>query len=117
MLQYNIVSPGHGVAMHVAGCAGRAVGTQAARACGRGARGRQADSEHRRARRALGARACWASERRRGRRAGRRWRRRGRAGARRWRACAHGGHAGWVSWAILGFGEPGSVLTRFVTRF
>ena len=24
-----------------------------------------------------------------------------------------GGHAGWVSWASLGFGEPGSVLTQF----
>ena len=34
-------------------------------------------------------------------------------GARPGRACAHGGHAGWVSWASVGFGEPGSVLTQF----
>ena len=38
-------------------------------------------------------------------------------GARPGRACAHGGHAGWVSLASLGFGEPGSVLTQFLTRF
>ena len=38
-------------------------------------------------------------------------------GARPGRACAEGGHAGWVSWAGLGFGEPGSVLTQFLTRF
>ena len=25
------------------------------------------------------------------------------------------GHASWVSWASLGFGEPGSVLTQFLT--
>ena len=59
------------------------------------------------------------------RRAGRRWVQawaRGVLGvsarsARPGRACAHGGHAGWVSWASLGFGEPGSVLTQFLTRF
>ena len=38
-------------------------------------------------------------------------------GARPGRAYAQGGHAGWVSWAGLGFGEPGSVLTQFLTRF
>ena len=27
------------------------------------------------------------------------------------------GHTSWVSWASLGFGEPGSVLTQFLTRF
>ena len=76
-----------------------------------------------------GAHACWASGRRRGRRVGgalgvsARGARRGRAawargvGARRGRACVHGGHAGWVSRASLGFGEPGSVLTRVLTRF
>ena len=72
-------------------------GAQATRACGRGAYGRQADAGRRRARRALGAPACWASGRRRGRSAGRSWAqawargalgvsawgaRRGRAGAR-----------------------------------
>ena len=97
----------------------------------RGARGRSLQAAGRvgAGRRALGVRACWESGRRRGRRAGRSWAgvgrgtlgvrawaaRRGRAarGARPGRACAHGGHAGWVSWASLGFGEPGSVLTQF----
>ena len=37
----------------------------------------------------------------------------GERGARPGRACAHGGHTGWVSWASLSFGEPGSVLTQF----
>ena len=37
VLQYNTASPGHGAAM-------RAAGAQATRACGRGARGRQADA-------------------------------------------------------------------------
>ena len=72
-----------------------------------------------------GARACWSSGRRRGRRAGRRWaqawarraRSVGAAWARPGRAFAHGGQAGWVSWASLGFGEPGSVPTQFLTRF
>ena len=75
---------------------------RAGRARRRGARGRQADAGRRRACRALGARDCWASGRRRDRRAGKRWTQawaRGTLGV-----SARGawlGSAGRASWACL----------------
>ena len=82
---------------------------------GRQARRRGRWGEQAWARRAAGA---WASRRKRWAQA---WARGALGvsarGARPGRACAHDGQAGWVSWASLGFGEPGSVLTQFLTRF
>ena len=104
-----------GARLGVRGLAGKRWGAQVG-ARGAGAGGRQAQACRR-------AHACWASGRRHGRQARRQaWARGARdvgaRGARPRRACAHGGHAGWVNWASLGFGEPGSVLTQFFfTRF
>ena len=78
-------------------------------------RGRQVDVGRKRARRALGARTRAGRAGVGAASVGARGAGRGRAGP--GSACAHGGHAGWVSWASLGFGEPGSVLTQFLTRF